>query len=95
MNHNYHMKQEMSQVFYFLMDGVVMLPLNIPYASSTATGLVTTETQIFTGKKTFTTSIFSDPVAILTANTTFYGLAINGKTVGAGKFLNYLKGGGQ
>ncbi|MFW0737006.1 hypothetical protein [Flavobacterium sp. T12S277] len=71
-----------------------VITLNIPYASSTATGLVTTGTQIFAGKKTFTTSIFSDPVAILTANTTFYGLAINGKTVGAGKFFELFKGWG-
>ena len=71
-----------------------IITLNIPYASPTATGLVTTETQIFAGQKKFNNSIFSDPVAVPTASTYFYGLAINGKTVSAGKFFELLKGWG-
>lgn len=71
-----------------------IITLNIPYASSIATGLITTDNQTFSGQKTFKNSISSDPVAISTANTIFYSLAINGKTVGSGKVFELLKGWG-
>jgi hypothetical protein len=71
-----------------------IIMLNIPYASSTATGLVTTETQIFAGQKKFINSIYSDPVVVPTANTYFHYFSINGKTVSAGKNFELLKGWG-
>jgi hypothetical protein len=73
---------------------IPIITLNIPYASSTATGLVTTGNQIFAGQKTFAKSITSDPVAVSTTNTEFYRIAISGKTVAAGKFFELFKGWG-
>lgn len=68
-----------------------VITLNIPYAGASATGLVTTGTQILAGQKTFTNPISSNPTAIPTANTEFYRLTINGKTVSAGKNFELFK----
>lgn len=71
-----------------------IITLNIPYASPEATGLVTNGIQIFGGQKTFTNGIFSDPLALSTANTDFFRVSIRGKTVGAGKNFELFKGWG-
>jgi hypothetical protein len=71
-----------------------VITLNIPYASSTAIGLVTTGSQIFAGQKKFNNGIISDPLVVPTANTYFHQLTINGKTIGAGKYFELFKGWG-